>query len=135
MDELATRIGLHLGERLHGPLAFRFLLQPAMAVFLAVRAGVKDGHRCRPAYLWAVLTDPAHRREMIRGGWKDVSRVFLLAVAMDVAFQLIVFHAVHPLQALLVAFVLAVVPYALVRGPVNRLVRKECPPTRPGPSA
>jgi len=56
MDDLATRIGEDVGVRLHGPPAFRLLLQPTMASVLAVRAGVKDGHRCRPAYLWAALT-------------------------------------------------------------------------------
>jgi hypothetical protein len=131
MLELMTGVGQGLADRLHGPLAFRLLIQPLMATLLAVRAGVKDGHRCRPAYLWAVLTDPAHRRELLHGGWKDISRVFLLAIAMDVVFQLIVFHTVHPLGTLLVAVVLAALPYVIVRGPVSRLARKDRPPSAP----
>jgi hypothetical protein len=135
MLDLVNSIGEGLRERLHGPLAFRLLIQPLMATILAIRAGVKDGHRCRPAYLWAVLTDPTHRRALLHGGWKDISRVFLLAIGMDVAFQVIVYHTLHPLGTLLVAVVLAALPYAVVRGPVSRLTRKECPPSGPPASA
>jgi hypothetical protein len=127
MQDIIARIGEDLAGRLHGPLTFRLILQPVMATVLAIRAGLKDAHGCRPAYLWAVLTDPAHRREMVRGGWKDISKVFVLAVVLDTVFQLIVFHTLYPFEALLVAFLLAAVPYGLLRGPVNRLARKNCP--------
>jgi hypothetical protein len=127
MQDVVSRIAEDLGMRLHGPLTFRLILQPAMAVFLAVRAGLGDARGCRPAYLWAVLTSPEHRRALVHGGWKDISRVFGLGMVMDIAFQLIVFHTVYPFEMLLVAFLLAVVPYALLRGPVNRLTRKDCP--------
>ncbi|HEU0052535.1 MAG TPA: hypothetical protein VFQ39_05130 [Longimicrobium sp.] len=123
MQDLIARIGEDLVLRLHGPLTFRFVFQPAMAVILAVRAGLADARAERPAYLWAVLTNREHRREIVRGGWQDVAKIFLLAVVLDVIYQLIAFHRLYPLEVLIVAFILAVVPYSLVRGPVNRIAR------------
>ena len=123
MQDVVARIGEDLASRLDGPLTFRFVFQPVMASVLAVRAGLADARAGRPAYLWAVLTDREHRRELVRGGWKDVARVFALAVVLDVAYQLIALRALYPVEALIVAVALAVVPYALLRGPVNRVAR------------
>jgi len=50
--------------------------------------------------------------------------VFVLAIVMDVIYQLIVLRWVYPFELILVAILLAVVPYLLIRGPVNRVVRR-----------
>ena len=42
---------------------------------------------------------------------------------LDVAYQLYVLHTVYPIQALAVAFILAIVPYLVLRGLVTRLAR------------
>jgi hypothetical protein len=42
---------------------------------------------------------------------------------MDVIYQLIVLGWIYPLELLTVTVALAVVPYILIRGPVNRLAR------------
>jgi hypothetical protein len=124
MQDVVARIGEDLASRLDGPLTFRFAFQPVMAGILAVRAGLADARAGRPAYLWAALTDRAHRREILRSGWRDIAKVFALAIVLDVIFQLMVFRTFHPLEALIVAFGLAAAPYMLVRGPVNRLARR-----------
>jgi hypothetical protein len=49
--------------------------------------------------------------------------VFILAMALDVVYQLYVSRFVYPGEALIVAFVLAIVPYLILRGLVTRLVR------------
>jgi hypothetical protein len=41
----------------------------------------------------------------------------VLAFALDVIYQFIEWHGLKALQALLTAIVLAVIPYALLRGP------------------
>lgn len=123
MDELALRVWDNLTGRLHGPLTFRLLLQPIMAILFALRDGHRDAVEGRAPYFWALFTDPAHRVELLREGWKAVLRIFILAVAIDVVYQLIVFRWLYPMEALIVAFLLAFFPYLLVRGPVNRLVR------------
>lgn len=102
-------------------MTFRIILQPLMATLLAVRAGLKDAQTGRPPYLWTILTDPSQRADLLHEGWKSVARVFILAIIMDVIYQLIVVRWVYPLELILVAILLAVVPYLLIRGPVNRI--------------
>ncbi|HEX2490333.1 MAG TPA: hypothetical protein VHR27_13050 [Blastocatellia bacterium] len=104
-------------------MSFRLLLQPAMAMIFAVRDGLKDARERRPAYFYALFTDPANRRSRLREGFKAVSRVFVFAIVMDLFYQVIVLRWFYPLQALIVAFVLAFLPYILLRGPVNRIAR------------
>jgi hypothetical protein len=111
-------------ERPSGPFAFRFYLQPLMAIFFALRDGLRDAKTGRPAYLWSAATDRAGRRELIRDGWRSVGKVFLVALLIDVVYQLVALHGLRPLEGLLVAAVLALVPYALLRGPANRLFRR-----------
>ena len=121
MDELITRYIGDLTARVSGPMWFRFILQPTMAMIFALRAGLKDARTGQPAYFWAVLTNPAHRRDLLRDGWKDVAKVFTIAFVLDTVYQLIQLRWFYPLQALLIAFVLAFLPYLLLRGPFRRL--------------
>jgi len=120
MDELA-RVFEQLAGRFEGPFAFRFVCQPLVAAILAIRAGLADARDHRAPYFWRVLSDPLERPQLIREGFKDVSRVFAVAVVLDIAYQLIKFGWVYPLQSVLVSGVLAIVPYVLIRGPVTRL--------------
>lgn len=117
-----------LSERPEGPMAFRFYLQPMMAILFAFRDGIRDAHAQRSAYLWAVFRDRRHRRELVRDGWRAIGRVFAFAVVMDLIYQAVVLRGFRPVQALTVAFLLAVVPYALLRGPINRVARHVHPP-------
>ncbi len=123
MRDLLVRGWMNLFDRVGGPMTFRIILQPAMATILAVLAGLRDAREGRPPYLWTVLTDPLQRADLLREGWKAIARVFLLAVIMDIIYQLIVQRWIYPLESLIVAILLAVVPYLLVRGPVNRIAR------------
>jgi hypothetical protein len=109
--------------RFDGPLHFRLIMQPLMAILLAARDGTRDAREGRSAYLWTLLSDPVQRRYLLADGWKGISRIFILAYALDVVYQLIEWHGLKALEALLTAVVLAVVPYVLLRGPINRLMR------------
>lgn len=124
MEEFIVRVGDLLGVRLHGPLALRIVLQPAVACFLAIRAGLRDARQGRPAYFWAVLSSPGHRVELLREGWKDIVKIFLIAILLDGVYQFVVTRTVRPGEALFIGILLAVVPYLLVRGPVTRLARR-----------
>jgi Flp pilus assembly protein TadB len=61
---------------------------------------------------------------MVRDGWKSVGRIFILAILIDLVYQLIVLRWFYPGEALVVAVILAFIPYLLVRGPVNRLASR-----------
>jgi len=124
MEEFITRVLTGLSNRVGGPMTFRIILQPLMATLLAVRAGLKDAREDRPPYLWTILTDATQRGPLIREGWKAVARVFVLAIVIDVIYQWIVQRWIYPGETLIVALVLAVIPYLVLRGPVNRLARR-----------
>jgi hypothetical protein len=113
-----------LTGRLGGPLHFRFILQPLVAGALAIRAGIRDAKQGQPVYFWTMLTSSQERADLLRGGWKDIGTLFLVACALDIVYGLLVFHAIRPIQTLIVAVVLAVIPYLLIRGPANRIARR-----------
>ncbi len=121
MDFLSRFFGSFL-PRLDGPLHFRFFMQPAMAIIFAVIDGIKDAKLGRPAYLWTMVKNPDQRRDLMKLGWKRFGKIFILAVVLDVIYQIKVNHWWYPGETLVVAIVLAVLPYLIVRGPVNRLV-------------
>ena len=49
--------------------------------------------------------------------------VFTLALVLDLVYQVVELKWIYPLEAIVVAFTLAFLPYLLLRGPVNRLAR------------
>jgi hypothetical protein len=51
-------------------------------------------------------------------------RVSVIEIVMDVIYQFIVFRWLYPVEAIDTAFILAFVPYPLIRGPVNRIARQ-----------
>jgi hypothetical protein len=104
-------------------MSFRLILQPAMALFYGIRDGLKDARSGRPAYLWTVFTNPAERGYLLHEGWKAMIRVFIFGLIMDAIYQFLVLRWFYPGEALITAFVLACVPYLLIRGPVNRIAR------------
>lgn len=123
MDDIWMRFIENLGDRVSGPMKFRVLLQPAVALTLATIAGLRDARTGKPPYFWGLLTHPEQRGDMLRDGWKDVGKVFVLALVLDTVYQILVARFVYPGETLVVALTLAIVPYLLVRGLVTRLAR------------
>ena len=121
MLELWTRISENLLDRVSGPMHFRILLQPVMALAFATIAGLRDAREGKAPYFWGLFTNPTHRRNMLRDGWKGVGKVFLLAILLDVIYQVIVQRFVYPGEAVLVAILLAIIPYLTARGMVTRV--------------
>lgn len=122
MDTL-QRVFTDLIGRLVGPLHLRLVLQPAMAIFFGVRDGLKDAREGNPAYFWSLFTDPTHDKERLKDGFKAVARVLFFALIMDAIYQVIALHWLYPGEAILVALILAFLPYLLIRGPANRIAR------------
>jgi hypothetical protein len=125
MDDILTRIMGDMASRVTGPMKFRLVLQPLMASIFAIRSGLADAKAGRPPYFWALFTDPAHRDEMLKDGWKAVGKIFVLALVLDVIYQIIAVRMVYPGEAIIVAFLLAIVPYLLLRGAVTRFAGRK----------
>jgi hypothetical protein len=122
IHEFFVRTWEMLMGRVGGPLTLRFIVQPAVAAGFAIRAGLRDARKDRPPYLWSVFTSSVDRRDLLREGWRDIRTVFIIALGLDVIYAVIVHRWVYPGQTLLVAAVLAIVPYLLIRGPVTRIM-------------
>jgi hypothetical protein len=129
MGDLFSQHWQHLLGRISGPLSFRLILQPLVAAFIGWRAGLRDARNGSPAFFWHLLaTKLGNRRQLIRDGWKDIGKLFCVAVLIDVAYQIYVLHWVYPGQTLIVATVLALPSYILVRGLTNRIARPRVRP-------
>jgi hypothetical protein len=122
MQEIWSRIAEDMVARVSGPMHLRIILQPVMALVFATISGLRDAREGKPPYFWSLLTDPAHRQDMVKDGWKSVGKVFLIAIALDVVYQIMVQRFVYPGEAVLVAILLAIVPYLIVRPLVTRIV-------------
>lgn len=105
-------------------MKFRVLLQPIMAAIFALRSGLKDAQAGRRPYIWSYFRERHRRREILGEGMRDVGRIFVLAVVLDLVYQAAVLHAFRPLEAAVVGVALAIVPYLIFRGVVNRLFRR-----------
>src|SRR5262249_23637317 len=122
MEEMFSRNWADLIARDSGPMHIRFLFQPLVATLIAIRAGYRDARVGRPFFFWTFVRDPTWRRPLLREGWGDFGKLFLVAAVLDVIYQIIVLHWVYPVQTLIVATVLAVIPYLVFCGLTNRIV-------------
>jgi hypothetical protein len=126
-DYLADSWNMMVG-RSGGPFHLRLILQPTVALILGIRAGLKDARAGHSPYFWSIFKSDAYdRRALLRHGWGDVKKVFIIALVLDLVYEIVVFRWVYPVQALLMAIVLALVPYLIFRGLVNRMTRKKRP--------
>ena len=109
-----------------GPMTFRFILQPAMAVIAALRDGVSDARLERTPYFWGLVRGvrgPEGRSGRLWEGIVATARILILGVVMDTIYQWLVFKTFYPAEAALIALLLAFLPYLLLRGPITRIAR------------
>lgn len=124
--ESLGRLWRDILDRPGGPMTFRFILQPAMAIIAAARDGVHDARLGRRPYVWALLhgvRDPEGRSGRLWEGIIATARILILGVVMDIVYQWKVLDTFYPGQAAAIAILLAFVPYLLLRGPFLRLAR------------
>ena len=112
-----------LVERPDEPMRFRFVLQPLMAAIAAIHDGREDARAGRSPYFMTVLRNPQERVGRLREGLNATARIILLGLVMDVIYQLIVLKTFYPNEALVIALLLAFVPYLIIRGLVLRIAR------------
>jgi len=124
MEEFLQRFAHGFMSRLEGPFQFRMIVQPLMALIFAILDGIKDAKFGKPAYGWAVFSSAEHRKELLKDGWKHFGKIFILAIILDVLYQLKVHGTIISWVGIIIAaLILAVLPYMLLRGPVNRIAR------------
>lgn len=122
-QEILHRFWTDLMSRPSGPYAFRFALQPVMAIIAAALNGIKDAKTGRSPYFWTILHDPKERSGRLREGVKATTRILLLGIAMEAMYQIKAFGFFYVGEAIVIVFVLAFLPYLLARGPAARIAR------------
>ncbi|MGL6112827.1 MAG: hypothetical protein ACRC2B_22265 [Rubrivivax sp.] len=122
--EVFSRIWQNMLDRPGGPFIFRFVLQPIMATVAALRDGLHDARTGRSPFLRTVVTDPSQRRGLLDEALIATSRIVLLGLVMDAVYQFIEFDTFHPAEAVIIALLLAFVPYVILRGLVTRIARR-----------
>ncbi len=60
---------------------------------------------------------------LLRSGVAAIRNLLALGIILDVVFQLILYHSVHPGAALIVGPILICLPYALSRALTTQLAR------------
>jgi hypothetical protein len=115
------RLWHDLIERPTQPMKFRFILQPSMAAIVAIRDGLKDARTGRSPFLVTVLRNPQKRIERLDEGLNATARIILLGLVMDTIYQIIVLQRFYPNEALIIALLLAFVPYVIIRELVVRI--------------
>ena len=122
--EVVDRIWSNMIGRTAGRMNFRFVLQPIMATIAACLDGVKDARTGRTPFLWTVVNVPAKRASRLDEAMIATARIILLGLVMDTVYQFIEFKYFHPAEAVIIALLLAFVPYVLLRGLVARVSRR-----------
>ena len=121
--EVVLRIFRDLFNRPSEPMSFRFILQPVMASIAALRDGIKDARTGRSPYFWTIMSEPGKRAGRLREGLNATARILLLGLVMDVIYQIMVLKRFYPAEAVIIAVMLAFVPYFFMRGPIARIAR------------
>jgi hypothetical protein len=123
-DESLGRLWTDILDRPGGPMTFRFILQPAMAIIAALRDGFHDARLGRRPYIWALIhgvRDSGGRSGRLWEGILSTARILILGVVMDIIYQWRVLDTFYPGQSAVIAILLAFIPYVLLRGPFERI--------------
>jgi hypothetical protein len=120
VGESLANLWQNLIGRTTGPMNLRLLLQPAIAIFFGIRAGLRDAREGRKPYLWKLVSMSGSRQGLLKEAWDHVGKVFVIASILDGIYQYIVFHRVDVAGVIIMAVMLALIPYLIFRGFVNR---------------
>jgi len=113
MEETLLRVFENLGARVGGPMTFRFILQPLVAVTLGIRDGLRLARTGRALLRWRHQDDPATSRHLVRTVWRSIRVLVFVAVALDIIYQLLVRQWVYPGETLIVLVAITLIPYLL----------------------
>jgi hypothetical protein len=122
--EVHHRFWSNIADRLHGPMTFRFILQPTMAALAALHDGINDARHGHKSFFWTAMRDPTQQEGRLREGLTSTARVILLGISMDVIYQFKALDQFYPVEALMMAILLAVIPYFVFRWIVEHVARR-----------
>lgn len=113
MEEILCRIWDNLGDRLGGPMTFRFLVQPLVALFLGVRDGLRLGASGTSLFGLREHRESGGGHPLVRTVWHSIRLLVLIALILDLVYQYFVQNWIYPGEAVLVSITITVIPYLL----------------------
>ena len=122
--EVHHRFWSDIFGRASGPMTFRFFLQPTMSLIAAIPDGIRDAREGHSSFFWTSRQDETLHRGRLRQGLYATGRILLLGLSMDLVYQFKVFDHFFPVEAVLFALSLAVLPYFIWRWMVERVARR-----------
>lgn len=114
-------------ELLSGPGNLRFVVQPLIAILLAIRDGRNDAKSGTPAYLAELVSGSGPRGATLKGALKPTLMPFSVAVILDSILQIVIFDVWRLQWALVVGLCLVGIPYVVVRSISNSLFSRHSP--------
>jgi len=114
-------------ELLSGPGNLRFVLQPLIAILLAIRDGRNDAKSGTPAFLAELLSGSGPRGATLKVSMKATLMPFSVAVILDSILQIVIFDVWRLQWALVVGLFLVGIPYVVVRSISNSLFSRHSP--------
>jgi hypothetical protein len=97
-----------LVSRLTGPMHFRLILQPLVAIALGIRDGLKDARAGRPPFVTDLIVRPEGRKRQLKRGLQALIKPLIIAIILDAVAQYLMLGMA--------------IPYSLARGLTNRIV-------------
>ncbi len=114
-------------ELVTGPGNLRFVVQPLIAILLAIRDGRNDAKSGTPAYLAELVSGSGPRGATLKGSMKATLMPFSVAVILDSILQIVIFDVWRLQWALVVGLFLVGIPYVVVRSISNSLFSRHSP--------
>lgn len=114
-EELVARV-------VSGPMHFRLILQPLMAVLLGIRDGHHDAKAGTPPLIWSLVFHTEHSKLRLVNVLHRLTRPVIIATVIDAIVQDLMFQHVRPLTALIVGILLMGLPYSIARSLSNRII-------------
>jgi hypothetical protein len=113
-DELVSRVT-------SGPMQFRLIVQPAMALVLGIRDGLADAKAGSPPFVWGLLFHRQALKPSLKSAVRRLQVPIVFATLADALVQYLMFGYIRPLTAVLVGTLLMGLPYSAARGLSNRM--------------
>lgn len=88
MDNFNQAIEQLLG-RAGGPMHIRLLIQPIIAIILAIRAGLRDARENTAPFLLEFVKNKAQRKVLINTALQDIRKLMIMAFLFDSIYQLL----------------------------------------------
>ena len=112
----------HLLARLTGPMHFRLILQPLVAIALGIRDGLKDARAGRPPFVTDLIVRPEGRKRQLKRALQALIKPLVIAIILDAVAQYLMLGTIYPGAAVFVGVMIMAIPYSLARGLTNRIV-------------